>query len=150
MNPFGYLGRASSPEMAGIGSPDPENKDCGGKILLPFCSYRSDVGAHTLGLLACMDSYQAFQHMIAKPFVGILLLSVVGIPWAVARQGHAAAQSTHETHNNSASTSTSCVPESVGGYTPPHDDDDDDDDDAKPNTALRVRVRLCAQARVRV
>ena len=34
MNPFAYLGRASSPEMAGVGSSDPENKDCGGKILL--------------------------------------------------------------------------------------------------------------------
>ena len=84
-----------------------------------------------------------FQHMIAKPFVGIRSLSVTGIPWPVARQGHAASQSTHEMHSNSASTSTSCVPGSVGGYAPhDNDDDDDDDDDAKSNTALRVRVRV--------
>ena len=101
MNPFAYLGRASSPEMAGVGPPDPAKQRLWWEdpVTILFRSRRCWT-SHPW-FVGMYGSYQPFQHMIAKPSVGILSLSVTGIPWAAC--------------SDSASTSMSCVPSLLEG-----------------------------------
>ena len=140
MNPFAYLGRASSPEMAGVGPPDPQKT----KIVVGRSCYHFVHFAATLELapLVCWHVWVFINH--SSTWLQNLPLGSYRSLSQGSRGLHAASQSTHEMHSSSASTSMSCVPNLLEGMLLMM---------MMPNPTLhcvRTCVRACARACTRV